>query len=97
MFQNNYNDPLYVIFERHLFKSSTEDQSTQNFVDDVVNDYIQFLKSQSVGIPRSMLNYLIDDLKEEVRDMTLKKTYGTASLREFRSQQNLQSKRRRVS
>jgi hypothetical protein len=44
-----------------------------------------------------MLNYLIDDLKEEVRDMTLKKTYGTASLKEFRNQQNVQSKRRRVS
>jgi len=86
-------DPLYIIFERHLYRSSTEGQSTQAFIDAVVQDYLSYLTTQDVHIPAKVRPALLEDLREEVREMTLKKTYGSVSVSEFQDQSQKKSPR----
>jgi hypothetical protein len=79
-------DPLYVIFERHLYRSSTEGVSTKAFIDAVVQDYLVYLSNMGVHIPGKVRPALVEDITEEVREMTLKKTYGSVSVSEFQEQ-----------
>ena len=87
MSRTQNSDPLFVIFERHLYHSSTENISTTAFITNVVQDYISYLLCQGVNIPTSVRPSLVEDLTEEVREMTLKKTYGRVSIVEFQNEE----------
>lgn len=76
-------DPLFNIFEQHLFNALVEEETTEEFLDRVVKDYLCDLKSHGL-IPPSQIQVLESDLKEEVLEMLRKKTYGHYSLKEFR-------------
>lgn len=79
-------DPLYQLFEQHLFNALVEEESTEEFVNRVVQDYIAGFSEFSV-ISRQHLPMVEDDLREEVMEMLKKKTYGHYSLNEFRKAQ----------
>ncbi len=86
-------DPLYVIFEQHLLNALVEEESTEEFVNRVVQDYIAGV-SDSASISRQHLPMVEDDLREEVLEMLRKKTYGHYSLKEFRQAQAAQRQTR---
>jgi hypothetical protein len=73
-------DPLHEILERHLFRSSTEGENSSQMVSAVIADYMMFLNSQGVHIPGSMREALLEDLKEEIREITIKKTFGAVTI-----------------
>lgn len=73
-------DPLHEILERHLFRSSTENETSTHMIDMVVQDYLKYLESQAVHIPAAYKEILIEDLKEEVKELTIRKTYGAISI-----------------
>ena len=79
-------DPLFILFERHLYRCSTEAISTAEFIELVVQDYVNYLLTQGVNIPNAVRPALIEDLTEEVREMTLKKTYGSVSVSNFQDE-----------
>ena len=76
-------DPLFKIFEHHLFNAMVEDESSSDFVERVVQEYIKTL-SASGTVPHAHRETLAADLQEEVMEMLRKKTYGHFSLTEFR-------------
>lgn len=76
-------DLLYTIFEHYLFNALVENETTDEFLTNVVQEYLERL-SQHGAISRDHLATIECDLRDEVLEMLRKKTYGHFSLREFR-------------
>jgi len=80
---NKSKDKLVEIFNRHLRDTSKPYQTQNELVFDVVADYIHHL--MMIGnVPHFLLDTIETDLKEEVIEIYLKKTYGHRSLMQFR-------------
>lgn len=78
-------DPLFIIFERHLYDFNYE--SRELFLKAVVDDYIGHLVRQKVVIPPMWKNHLEKTLAEEVSDMLVRKLYGCLTVEEFKVKQ----------
>jgi len=78
------NDPLIQIIEEHLADDSQPEQSAEDLLYNAVAEYIFQLMNQG-NIPHFLLDSLEVDLREEALIIYRKKTYGSASLQEFRS------------
>ena len=76
-------DPLFKIFEQHLFNAMVEDENSADFVGRVVQEYMKTLTALGT-VPHAHRETLSEDLREEVMEMLRKKTYGHFSLAEFR-------------
>lgn len=76
-------DPLYKIFEQNLFNALVEDESADELVNRVVEEYLAEL-AHGGSIPPKSKPELAADLKDEVIEMFRKKTYGHYSLAEYR-------------
>ena len=73
-------DPLHEILERHLFRSSTEGEFSEELVKAVIADYMQFLQTQGVHTPAHLKAILIEDLADEIKEIIVKKTYGAVRI-----------------
>lgn len=78
-----FNDPLYAFFEQRLYSSDFEDETQEEFIFRVVENYVESLIKKA-HIPLNYLTRLQEDLEEEVQEMLQIKTYGHFSLQEFR-------------
>lgn len=78
------HDPLYSIFEQHLFTALAEEETTDEFLNRVVADYLNRLTASGTLIPHDHIATIETDLREEVLEMLRKKTYGHFNLSEFR-------------
>ncbi len=76
-------DPLYVIFEQHLFSFSDPEVDRKTFVAHVVVEYLNFLRKKSVTVPRSLEGAIIEEIGSQVNTMLVKKIYGCLSIRDF--------------
>lgn len=77
------NDPLFTIFEQNLYQSLVEDETTDEFVDRVIYEYIQTLIATK-RVPPDNADALEEGLREEILEMLRKKTYGYMNLRDYR-------------
>ena len=77
-------DPLYNIFEQHLFNALVEDETTDEFLGRVVADYVAAVTVKGTVIPHEYRRTVETDIRDEVLEMLRKKTYGHYSLKEFR-------------
>lgn len=88
-------DALYTIFEKHLYDFDDNEESEQKFIDKIVNDYLRFLCESNVAVPGKFLNQIVEELRDQVHQMLVKKMYGALSIDEFiRSQPDRKEKRR---
>ena len=78
-------DPLYSLCEQHLFNALVEEETTQEFLDHVVREYMLQLRDQG-SIPPHQVKALENDLRGEGHEMLRKKTYGHYSISHFRKQ-----------
>lgn len=76
-------DPLYVIFEQHLFNFQDSDLDRKTFVSNVIRDYFSFLRKQQWSIPVAYEVTLTEELFDQVNAMLVKKIYGCLSLQDF--------------
>ncbi len=76
MKKQHLRDPLFEILERHIFRAANELEKSGQMVQDVINEYLQFLSSQGVHIPGPVKGIFIEDLREEIKELTLKRTVG---------------------
>mgnify|MGYP003350634490 CR=1 FL=1 len=76
-------DPLYVIFEQHLynFQDSTADRKV--FIAGIVGEYIAFLRQKNIAVPKSLEPAILEELCEQVNIMLTKKIYGCGSIEDF--------------
>ncbi len=83
---------LYEIFEEHLYSTGTVgdagEEAMDNFADRVVQSYLESMETQGVRPPFAIREEIEEELKDEVLDMTRKKTYGFLSLEDYRKSRN---------
>jgi hypothetical protein len=77
-------DPLYAIFEQHLYNFQDSNIDRKTFIVQVVQDYLTHLRRLKIAIPKNYEPYIIEELSTQVNTMLVKKIYGCFSLDEFR-------------
>jgi hypothetical protein len=87
-------DPLYVIFEQHLFHFQDPDMDRKKFIQAVIADYFNFLRKHHVTVPKSLEQPIAEELASQVQSMLVKKIYGCPNLQEFQVRAAKTEKRR---
>ena len=87
-------DPLYVIFEQHLYNFQDAESDRKAFIGNIINEYLSFLRRKSIAIPRSLEPAIVEELAEQVNIMLTKKIYGCLSIEEYSKNQPKTRKRR---
>lgn len=77
-------DPLYAIFEQHLFNFEDSDIDRKTFIANIVRDYILFLRRKNLSIPKAWEAHVNLELEHMVHSMLVKRIYGTSTIEEFR-------------
>jgi hypothetical protein len=77
-------DPLYVIFEQHLFNFQDSDADRKTFIVNIVNDYLTYLRKMNIVIPKSLESAIVEELAGQVNTMLVKKIYGCLSIEDYR-------------
>lgn len=80
-------DPLYVIFEQHLFNFQDADTDRKVFIGSVIQDYLSYLRKMNITVPKSLENAVIEELANQVNTMLVKKIYGRLTIQDY--QQNV--------
>lgn len=78
---NKSIDPLYVIFEQHLFNFADPDSDRKTFIAQVVADYIGYLRKNSIIVPKSLEQPIVEELGTQVNTMLVRKIYGCLTLK----------------
>lgn len=76
-------DPLFKIFRRHLNEALLLEQtSEEDLTQQIVSEYMELLNARGF-VPSRLCKYLEQDVKEEVKNMFRKTTYGHFSFAEY--------------
>ena len=75
-------DPLYVIFEQHLFNFADPDSDRKTFIAQVVADYIGYLRKNNIIVPKSLEQPIVEELGTQVNTMLVRKIYGCLTVNE---------------
>ncbi len=86
-------DPLFLIFEQHLYNFENDVSDRKVFVAQVVAEYLAYLKDCHILIPVSHETLVISELGTQVNLMLTKKIYGCFSVDEFRKKISLKQRR----
>ena len=78
-------EPLYSIFERHLYELSPADRDRDAFVSKVLKDYFQYLRQSCISIPVQLEAAIAEEISQQVRTMLLKKIYGCFDLAAYQA------------
>ena len=76
-------DPLYVIFEQHLYNFQDSDSDRKTFIANVVAEYLTFLRKRNIAVPKSLETAIIEELGSQVHTMLIKKIYGFLTIQDF--------------
>ena len=77
-------DPLYVIFEQHLYNFSDDDADRKTFIVNIVKDYLTYLRKMNIVIPKSLESSIVEELAGQVNTMLVKRIYGCLSIDDYR-------------
>ncbi|MEK6706901.1 MAG: hypothetical protein AABZ06_14045, partial [Bdellovibrionota bacterium] len=77
-------DPLYIIFEQHLYNFQDSDTDRKTFITNVVQDYLTFLRKRKVIVPKSLEDSITEELSTQVNTMLVKKIYGCLTIDDYR-------------
>jgi hypothetical protein len=78
-------DPLYVIFEQHLYNFQDSEIDRKTFVANVVKDYLGHLRKLEITIPKPLEGPVVEELSSQVSAMLVKKIYGCLTIGEYQS------------
>ncbi len=84
---NKLLDPLYMLFEKHLYTFQDAEIDRKTFVTQVVQDYMTYLRKNNLTIPKIMEKSVMEEFCEQVNHMLLKKIYGFVDIKEFRTKE----------
>lgn len=77
-------DPLYVIFEQHLYNFQDSDSDRKTFIGNIVKEYLAHLRRNEIVVPQMLENQITEELASQVNTMLVKKIYGCVSIQDFR-------------
>ena len=78
-------DPLYVIFEQHLFNFPEVDTDRRTFIGNIVTDYLGYLRKLNITVPKSLEQLIVEELASQVNTMLVKKIYGCLTIRDYQA------------
>jgi hypothetical protein len=76
-------DPLYTIFEQHLYNFQDSDSDRKTFITNIVRDYLIHLNKLNIVIPKSLEASVLEELADQVNTMLVKKIYGFLTIGDF--------------
>jgi len=86
-------EPLFIIFEQHLFNLQDSDMDRKSFVERVLKDYLAFLAKHKITIPKSLFQMTMNELSSQIHQMLIKKVYGHLSIRDYQAKLPTKQKR----
>jgi hypothetical protein len=87
-------DPLFVIFEQHLYNFQDSELDRKTFIEHVLKDYLTFLRKRSIIIPKSLESSILEELADQIQLMLVKKIYGFLTIQDYQNQQPTVTRRR---
>lgn len=90
----NQIDPLYTIFEQHLYNFQDSDTDRKTFIGNVVKEYFVFLRKLNIVIPKVYEEAIAEELSEQVKVMLMKKIYGCLEIKDYQKDVSQKSKSR---
>lgn len=87
-------DPLYTIFEQHLYNFQDSEQDRKTFIGNVLRDYVKYLTKLNIMIPKSLEASVFEELAIQVNTMLTKKIYGCLTLDDYRKNASTPAKRK---
>jgi hypothetical protein len=76
-------DPLYTIFEQHLFNFQDPNADRKSFILGIVKEYITHMRKMGLSVPMEWEDNILEELFFQVNTMLVKKIYGCLTLNEF--------------
>jgi hypothetical protein len=89
-------DPLYVIFEQHLFNFQDSDADRKTFIGNIVTEYLSYLRKNNIIVPRSLEASVIEELGAQVNVMLVKKIYGCLTIQDYQEKRVKPVERKRA-
>src|SRR5947209_2318604 len=87
-------DPLYIIFEQHLYNFQNSDLGRKEFIDNVLQDYLSYLRKRKISVPKGYEGPIAEELFHQVHAMLVKKIYGCYSVKDFQEGAGWKERRR---
>lgn len=91
---NTQIDPLYTIFEQHLYNFQDSDTDRRTFIGNVVQEYFAYLRKLNIVVPKSLEGPVFDEIASQVNTMLVKKIYGCLTIADYQKKIPAQLKRR---
>ncbi len=76
-------DPLYVIFEQHLYNFQDSEIDRKTFIGNVIREYFTYLRRMNISIPKSLEQPIMEELAGQVNTMLVKKIYGCLTIQDY--------------
>lgn len=76
-------DPLYLIFEQHLYNFQDSDSDRRTFIHNIIQDYFSYLRRKNITVPKSLEGTIAEELSSQVNQMLVKKIYGCLSIEDY--------------
>lgn len=87
-------DPFYVIFEQHLYNFQDCDLDRKTFVNNVLQDYLSYLRKLNITVPKSLEQPIVEELSVQIHTLLVKKIYGCLSIQDYQKRIPSAAKRR---
>ncbi len=92
--QEDQLDPLFTIFEQHLYNFQDSEIDRKTFVNNVVQEYLNYLRKLAISVPRTLEGAIVEELAIQVKSMLVKKIYGCLSIQDYQKKQPTQTRRK---
>jgi len=76
-------DPLYIIFEQHLYNFQDASEDRRTFLDRVIQDYFRFLRRRKISVPVQLESSIMEELRRDLNVILTKKIYGCLTLGDY--------------
>lgn len=90
--QSGITDPLYSIFEQHLYNFQDSNIDRKTFISHVVQDYLTHIRKMKIAVPKHYEAHIVEELSVQVNAMLIKKIYGCFSIDEYRQKTHAPSR-----
>lgn len=87
-------DPLYTIFEQHLFNFQDPNSDRKSFIEGIVKDYLSQVRRMGLGVPSEWEEQVSEELSFQVNTMLVKKIYGCLTIAEYQEKVTPTQKKR---
>ena len=87
-------DPLYIIFEQHLFHFQDPNADRSTFCETIVKEYLTRMRKLGMAVPVEWEPQIAEELFFQVNSMLVKKIYGCHTIDEYTANLSTAQKRK---